>query len=174
MRRGFLRALLASLLVLMVAPTFAPAGSGVAAAAGPASDFTLRDVDGNAVTLSSLKGKVVLLSFWATWCGPCKEEMPHLQQLYTEFKDKGFVVLSISSDDARTASRVKPFILSKGFTFPVLLDKDSSVTGVYNPNKTLPWTVLIDRSFQVSEVHAGFNPGDAEKLRATVLKLLGP
>jgi peroxiredoxin len=142
------------------------------AMAGEASDFTLRDINNQEVQLSDLKGKVVVLSFWATWCAPCKEEMPHLQRMYDKYKDKGFVVLSISSDDARTASRVKPFIRSKGFTFPVLLDKQSKVTTTYNPGKTLPWTVVIDRNFDVAKVHSGYNPGDEEELDEEVVALL--
>ena len=143
-------------------------------AASAASDFTLRSIDGVPVTLSSFRGQVVVLSFWATWCGPCKEEMPHLQAMYKELEAQGFVVLSISTDDARTASQVKPFIRSKGYTFPVLLDSSSSVVGVYNPNKTLPWTVIIDRNGQVVETHAGFNPGDEVKLKEAVQRFLAP
>jgi len=143
-----------------------------AALAGPASEFTLRDINGRQVTLSDYQGQVILLSFWATWCGPCKEEMPHLQDLYTEHRDEGFVVLSISSDDARTASRVKPFIKKNRYDFPVLLDKESTVTGTYNPSKTLPFTVIIDRDFDVAEVHSGYNPGDEVKVRARVEELL--
>lgn len=141
--------------------------------AAPAADFTLRDMNGQAVTLSSLKGKVVILSFWATWCGPCKEEMPHLQALYNEFGSQGLVVLSISIDDARSASQVKPWIMSKGYTFPVLLDRESTAVVQYNPSKSVPFTVVIDRSFQVAETHAGFSPGDETKLRARVMQLLG-
>lgn len=140
--------------------------------ADEASDFTLRDIDNKEVHLADLKGKVVVLSFWATWCGPCKEEMPHLQKMYDKYKEQGFVVLSISSDDARTASRVKPFIRSKGFTFPVLLDKQSAVTGIYNPGKTLPWTVVIGRDFNVAKVHSGYNPGDEEELEHLVKSLV--
>ena len=110
-----------------------------------ATDFSLRDIDGNQVTLSAYEGKVVLMSFWATWCGPCKEEMPHLQKLYDARKDDGFEVLSISTDDARSASKVKPYIKKNGYSFTVLLDKDSSVIGTYNPSKTLPYTVIVDR-----------------------------
>lgn len=170
MLRRFLRALL-----VLVALGGAAAAVGLdapAQAASAASDFTLRDINGNSVSLASLKGKVIIVSFWATWCGPCKEEMPHLQAMYAELADKGLVVLSISSDDARTSSRVKPYIQSKGYTFPVLLDTDSAVTGVYNPNKTLPWTVVIGKDFTVAETHAGYNPGDEVKLREIVLGLL--
>jgi peroxiredoxin len=138
-----------------------------------ASDFTLRDVDGNAVTLSELKGKVVVLSFWATWCGPCKEEMPHMQEMYGRLSEQGLVVLSISTDDARSASKVKPYVKKMGYTFPVLLDRDSTVIGAYNPSKTLPYTVVIDRSQQVVHRVSGYNPGDEVALNTFVTNLVG-
>lgn len=137
-----------------------------------ATPFDLRDINGQKVQLESLRGKVILLSFWATWCAPCKEEMPHLNKLYLKHKDNGFVVLSISSDDARTGSRVKPYIKSKGFSFPVLLDPSSKATTAYNPNKTLPWTVVIDRDFKIAKVHSGFNPGDEKEIEELVEKLV--
>lgn len=141
-------------------------GSGASAWAGEAaSDFTLRDVNGAEHTLSSLKGKVVVMSFWATWCGPCKEEMPHLQAMYTELKDKGLEVLSISTDDARSASRVKPFVAKMGYTFPVLLDRESTVIAAYNPSKTLPYTVVVDRDGNVVRRTSGYNPGDETELK---------
>ena len=143
-----------------------------ALAADKATDFTLRDIDGQSLTLSSLEGNVVLLSFWATWCGPCKEEMPHLQKMYNEKKDDGCLVLSISTDDARSASRVKPYIKKMGYSFRVLLDKESKVIGTYNPAKTLPYTVVIDREGNVAHVASGYNPGDEEKLAELVDALL--
>ncbi|MFT5455223.1 MAG: peroxiredoxin, partial [Myxococcota bacterium] len=146
--------------------------SAPAFAADKATDFTLRDINGKSLTLSSLEGKVVLLSFWATWCGPCKEEMPHLQKMYTEKKDKGFVMLSISTDDARSASRVKPYIMKMGYDFQVLLDKESKVIGTYNPAKTLPYTVVIDRAGNIAHVASGFNPGDEDELEELVSHLL--
>ncbi len=146
--------------------------AGPASAGEVASDFTLRDMDGAAVTLSSLKGKVVILSFWATWCGPCKEEMPHLQKMLAEKKEDGLEILSISTDDARSASRVKPFIKKMGYDFTVLLDRESTVIGTYNPNKTLPYTVVIDRDGQVVRRHSGYNPGDEVELAAFIDGLL--
>lgn len=143
-----------------------------ALAADKATDFTLRDIDGQSLTLSSLEGKVVLLSFWATWCGPCKEEMPHLQKMYTAKKAEGFEVLSISTDDARSASRVKPYIKKMGYDFRVLLDKESKVIGTYNPAKTLPYTVVIDKAGEIAHVASGYNPGDEEKLAELVDQLL--
>lgn len=142
------------------------------AMAAEASPFSLRDINGEKVSLSDYKGKVVLMSFWATWCGPCKEEMPHLQKLYTAKKDEGFVVLSISTDDARSASKVKPWIKKNQYDFPVLLDKESSVIAQYNPSKTLPYTVVVDQKGEIAKVHAGYNPGDEKELEELVLSLL--
>jgi peroxiredoxin len=137
-----------------------------------ATSFSLRDINNKTVSLADYDGQVVLISFWATWCGPCKVEMPHLNKLYNEKKDEGFVVLSISSDDARSASKVKPYIRKMGYTFPVLLDKDSAVTGIYNPLKILPYTVILDRSHNIAKVHSGFNPGEEVEIAHEVTALL--
>ena len=142
-------------------------------AADAAPDFTLRDINGKTVTLSDYKGKVVVMSFWATWCGPCKEEMPHLQQLLNEKKEKGLAVFSVSTDDARTASQVKPYIKRMGYDFTVLLDRSSSVLTQYNPSKTLPFTVIIDQNQNIAKVHSGYNPGDEKELFHFVNGLYG-
>lgn len=143
-----------------------------AQAADKAADFTLRDINGKSVSLSEHKGKVVVLAFWATWCGPCKEEMPHLEKLYQAKKDQGLVVLSINTDDARSASRVKPYIRTNGYTFPVLLDRDATVISTYNPGKTLPYTVVVDRNQEIAKVTTSYNPGDEKALAALVDRLL--
>lgn len=164
---------LSGLVVRALFAMLVAAGPAVAHAAEAASDFTLRDVNGAEKTLSSLKGSVVVLSFWATWCGPCKEEMPHLQAMYTDMKDKGLVVLSISTDDARSASKVKPYVVKMGYSFPVLLDRESTVIGAYNPSKTLPYTVVIDREGNVVRRSSGYNPGDEAELRTFLTGLVG-
>jgi len=147
---------------------------GLPAAAGErATDFTLRDVDGKQVKLSEYKGKVVLLSFWATWCGPCKVEMKHLDEFQRDLRGDGFEVLSISSDDARTASQAKRYVKQKGFSFTALLDTDATVTGTYNPNKTLPYGVLIGRDQTIAKVYSGYNPGDEVRLLADIKDQLG-
>lgn len=137
-----------------------------------AADFTLRDINNKEVSLSDFKGKVVLMSFWATWCGPCKVEMAHLHEMYEELKDDGFVVLSVSSDDARTTSQVKPYIKRKRYNFPVVLDKKSTVTLSYNPTKTLPYSVLVGKDFSVSKRYSGYNPGDEVKVKKDILEEL--
>jgi peroxiredoxin len=149
--------------MLVAAPSFA---------ADTAADFTLRDINGKSVSLSDFKGRAVVVSFWATWCGPCKEEMVHLAEMYNAHEDDGLTVLSISIDDARSASRVKPYIKKMGYTFPVVLDRDSTVIAGYNPAKTLPYTVVLNRNFEVVQKTAGYNPGDEKKLAELVNTLL--
>jgi len=144
------------------------------ALAGDAPDFSLRNTENDDVKLSEFEGQVVLLSFWATWCVPCQVEMPKLQEMHSELADQGFTVLAISTDDSRSKSRVKPMIKSKGYTFPVLYDTDTKVVTQYNPEKTLPYTVLIDREGNVAYKHSGYSEGDEVHLREEVDKLLAP
>ena len=148
-------------------------GAGPAAAAGKvAPAFTLRDIANQSHSLAQYKGKVVLVNFWATWCGPCQVEMPHLQAMADELGPKGLVVIGISADSARDASKVKPLVMSKGLTYPILLDPQTAVVSAYNPTKTLPFNVLIDRLGNIEQVFSGYNPGDEAKLRAATEKLL--
>ena len=146
-------------------------GSG-AIAGEAAPDFTLRDIDGKEVKLSSYKGKVVMVNFWATWCGPCKLEMPYLDKMDRELESKGFEVISISTDDARAASKVKPLIKRGGYGFTVLLDKDTAVVAQYNPAKTLPYNALIGRDGRIHKVYQGYNPGDEVEMLKDVEELL--
>ena len=153
---------------------FVISNMGVASAGGEAApSFSLRDISGKQVSLEDHKGKVVLINFWATWCGPCQTEMPHLQKMYVDLEEKGFVVLSISVDDARNASKVKPLIKRNGYTFPVLLDKDSSVVNQYNPESVLPYNVLIDKEGNVVWRKASYAPGEEVELRHKVEEALG-
>lgn len=160
-----MRLRLLPLLALLLAPV------GLAYA-GAASDFSLRDVNGQSYTLSQYKGKVVLLNFWATWCGPCQVEMPHLQEIYTALSAKGFVVLGISTDDAKLDAQVKPIVKSKGLTYPVLRDPQTTVVSTYNPAKTLPYNVLIDKSGNIVKTYSGYNSGDEKTLQADIEALL--
>ncbi len=165
------RFLLAPILAaaLLLSPTAQAAGE-----VAPA--FSLKNLNPKSeltdVSLEGLRGQVVLLNFWATWCGPCKLEMPHLDAIYKDLKDQGFVVVSVSIDDARDKSQIKPTVMSKKLTFPVVHDQDTSVVSQYNPTKTLPYTVIIDREGRIANVHQGYNPGDEVALRAEVEALL--
>jgi len=89
------------------------------------ADFTLKDLQGKEWTLSQLRGKVVLVNFWATWCAPCRKEMPDLNALYAKFKEKGLVILAISDENP---AKVQPFIAEHNYSFPILLDPGDKVT----------------------------------------------
>jgi peroxiredoxin len=105
------------------------------------ADFTLTDLDRKTWSLSALRGKVVLVNFWATWCPPCRKEMPDLDALYWQFKGKGFVVVAITNEDA---SKVKPFIAQHGYRYPVVLDPGGKVNTLFHVDG-IPKSFVYDR-----------------------------
>lgn len=108
-----------------------------------APEFTLIDLQGRRQSLAEYKGKVILLNFWATWCGPCRVEMPSMETVYRELQNEGFEILAISSDP-QGAVVTRPFSESNDLTFPILHDTEYDVSGVYGV-RTLPMSFLIDR-----------------------------
>jgi len=109
----------------------------------PAPNFQLWDLQGRLVTLSDLRGKVVLLNFWATWCGPCRVEMPAMEELYRTFSRKDFEILAVSTD-AQGVSVTRPFQQEHHLTFPILHDADYRVGLTYGA-RSLPMTFMVDR-----------------------------
>ncbi len=105
------------------------------------ADFTLKDLHGNTWILKDLRGKVVIVNFWATWCPPCRKEMPDLEKLYTRFRDRGLLVLAISDEEA---AKVEPFVAKGGFTFPVLLDPGSKAHEAFDVGG-IPKSFVFDR-----------------------------
>jgi peroxiredoxin len=118
-----------------------------------APNFALKDADGRTVKLSDYKGKVVLLNFWATWCGPCKIEIPWFIDFEQKYKDRGFAVLGVSMDDDGW-SAVKPYIAEKKLNYRVLLGNDT-VGDQYGGVDSLPTTFLLDRNGKVAATHIG-------------------
>jgi len=135
----------------------------------PAPDFTLRSLEGGNLRLAEQRGQVVLVNFWATWCGPCKQEMPHLNRLYDKYRASGFVLLGVNVDEdprqaAGTASKL-------GMHFPVLFDADKSVSRLYDL-QSMPATVLIDRDGRVRYLHRGYRDGLEQSYEKQIRELV--
>lgn len=117
-------------------------------------DFELKDINGKVVTLSDYKGNVILLDFWATWCPPCKIEIPGFIELYNKYKSRGFVVLGVSMDDSSSA--VKPFTQKMKMSYPVLIGTGRSDIEEAFELMGLPTTFLISRDGRICNRHFGF------------------
>ena len=121
-----------------------------------APDFTLRSMEGPNLRLNEQRGRVVMVNFWATWCAPCRQEMPHLNKLYDKYRASGLVLLGVNiDDDARTATDLAAKL---GLKFPVLLDTDKTVSKLYEMG-AMPSTVVIDREGRVRFLHRGYRDG---------------
>lgn len=134
-------------------------------------NFRLDNLSGNVVSLHSYEGKVVLLNFWASWCGPCRSEMPSLESLYKRFRHKGFVVLGVNLQ--QSPGTIKPFVKKFGLTFPVLLDRSGRVALSYAA-RALPTTYLINKKGEVTSrivgAHNWSSPQVSKLIEALVEK----
>lgn len=157
--------------LFLFTPTAAFADDGEDARS-TASDFTLQSLDGETVQLSALRGKVVVISFWATWCAPCLQELPFLNELYLQHQDAGLVVLAVSTDGPESLSDVRRVTRRKRWKFPVLLDAQGTATGLLNPRGNNPFTLFIDRQGRIASTHEGYTPGDEEAYGPLIEKLL--
>ena len=148
------------LLVLVRAPTPGPSA---------APDFVLPDMNGQVVRLSQLRGKVVLLNVWATWCPPCRKEMPTMEVLHQKMKDADFVMLAASQDvDGKNV--VEPYLQERGLTFPVLLDVNGEVGRQYGATG-YPETFIIDRQGIIVHRHIGYNDWSLPNVEAALRRL---
>ena len=134
-----------------------------------APEFTLKDVDGREITLASLRGKAVLLDFWATWCAPCREATPHIQSLHDQYKDKSLVVLGIDTNEP--AETARKYFTDEKYTFANLLGSGSEVIKNYGANG-IPLVILIDKAGVVRYAHRGWSTGT--DLTPEVKKLIEP
>lgn len=123
----------------------------------PAPDFTLKSDSGKNLKLSEHRGEVVLINFWASWCGPCRQEMPLLSELHDKYKSLGFTVLGVNVEQDSAAA--KKLLKEMPVTFPVLFDNDSTVSKQYDVI-AMPSTVLVDRDGNMRYLHKGYKPGE--------------
>ncbi len=128
----------------------------------PAPTATLKTLEGQDFNLKDLKGKVVVLSFWASWCRPCRGEMPELDSVYKDFKDKGVVVVGVNVD--RESAKAKAFLQSHPVTFPIVLDPNALLLGQYDV-ASMPTSFVIDRKGVVRKKTIGYRPEYIQELR---------
>ncbi len=175
---GLVLGLLAGLVAFVGVPTWpraanaaggrtTPAPAPVEGA--PAPDFTLNQLDGSAIRLADLKGQVVLINFWATWCGPCRLEMPDIQKQYDALKDKAFTVLAVNLDEP--ADDVRRYTSDLALTFPVLLDPGAKVNDLYRV-RGYPTTFFVNRDGVIQREHVGIMSDGQLKGYLTELGLL--
>lgn len=136
---------------------------------GPAPQFTLASRSGANVSLAQYKGQVVMLNFWASWCGPCRQEMPLLDSIYKQYHRMGFTLIGVNVEpDSNAANQ---WLKETPVSFPVLYDKESKVSKMYDV-AGMPSTVIIDRTGKVRVLHRGYKPGDENEYLDSIRKLV--
>jgi len=123
---------------------------------GPAPNFALQDESGNVISLDDLKGQVIMINFWASWCGPCRQEMPLLEAIYEKYEPLGFTLLGVNVEENPTDGQA--WLQDRPVSFPVLYDPANGVSKLYDV-VAMPSTVLIDRQGNVRYLHHGYKPG---------------
>jgi len=134
-----------------------------------AKDFTLKALSGENLRLEEMRGDVILINFWASWCGPCRQEMPYLDELQTDFGDLGFTVLGINVEE--NSRHAKDFINEVKVNFPVLFDNKQLVSELYNVD-SMPMTVMVDRHGYQRLIHRGYEEGDEVAYRQVIKELI--
>ncbi|MEL6301982.1 MAG: TlpA disulfide reductase family protein [Pseudomonadota bacterium] len=162
-----MRRVVAAIAGAMLLATVAGASGGLDGKEAP--DFSLQNSAGEQVSLSDLRGEVVMINFWATWCGPCREEMPLLDEMHSRYNRVGFSLLGVNIDD--DPRRAEEMIESLGVTFPVVFDSTKKVSEQYEVN-AMPVTILLDREGVVRYVHHGYKPGYEDKYLEQIRELL--
>lgn len=152
-------------------PSCKPKETPPAVVGNNAPSFTLKDTDGKTVRLSDFSGRVVIIDFWATWCGPCKESTTELEKLHRKYKDRGIVILGISMDSGGDAAqKVKGFAKKNNLTYPMLMDNGKTSTSytVYN----IPVTYVLDGKHVIVSIYKGYMPGLGDRIAGQIEKLL--
>lgn len=156
---------------LVLAAGFVASGAAVpkSTPVEPAPDFTLKSLSGENIRLSELRGNVVMINFWASWCGPCRQEMPLLEQLYQRYNALGFELLGVNVE--QDVDDAKRWLADRPVSFPVLLDPQNELTKIYQV-KAMPSTILVDRDGNVRHLHKGYKPGDENTYQDLVRSLI--
>ncbi len=135
----------------------------------PAPDFTLKSRQGENLRLQDFRGEVVMLNFWASWCGPCRQEMPLMDDIYTRYKDLGFTILAVNVDE--NADEAHRFLDKVPVSYPILYDPESDVSEKYEV-QAMPTTVMIDRDGNARFLHHGYQPGYEDDYEKQVRQLV--
>jgi peroxiredoxin len=158
---GFVRALTLAAVVAV---------SSIAGADAPmAPGFNLPTQTGGTVSLDKLRGQVVMINFWASWCGPCRQEMPLLEAMYQKYSRLGFTLVGVNVDE--NSADAERFLAKVPVSFPVAFDRKSEVSKMYDV-QAMPSSIFIDRKGNVRHLHAGYKPGDEAKYQAELRALL--
>ena len=156
-------------LVLLASVMFFISAAQAAEVQGKAPDFTLKSSSGKNLKLSEHRGEVVLLNFWASWCGPCRKEMPYLEQIQEKYSDYGFTVMGVNVEE--DSSKAKKMLKDIPVSFPILYDTTNSVSKAYKVS-AMPTTVIIDRDGNMRYLHKGYKSGDEATYKQWVKKLI--
>lgn len=155
--------------VLSTLALFANAKSKHVELSEPSKDFILKSNKGKNIRLSDLRGQVVLINFWASWCAPCRQEMPLLDKIYQRYNSAGFELLGVNTDeDQAEADRV---LGKTPVSFPILYDGDNKVSKLYK-NDAMPMSVLVDCDGNMTYLHRGYVPGDEKIYKKRIKQLL--
>jgi peroxiredoxin len=137
--------------------------------APPAPEFRLASRAGGELSLSGLRGQVVMINFWASWCGPCRQEFPALDEMYRKYKPMGFALVGINVESDKTDA--ERFLGMQSVSFPILFDPDNRVSGSYGVS-AMPTTVLVDRKGHLRWLHRAYKPGDEAEYIAQIRAML--
>ena len=136
---------------------------------GKAPDFTLKSRSGENMKLSELRGEVVMINFWASWCAPCRQEMPLLEEIYKKYSDLGFTLLAVNVEE--DSSKAEDLLKDIAVTFPVLFDDTNKVSKLYKV-VAMPSTIIVDRDGNMRYLHRGYLPGYEEEYKKQVSELI--
>lgn len=136
---------------------------------GKAPDFTLKSRDGKNLRLSDYRGQVVMINFWASWCGPCRQEMPLLEDLYKRYSKLGFTIVGVNVDT--DSSKANNYLKDVSVSFPIVYDTGNTVSKSFNVN-AMPTTVIVDRNGNMRFLHQGYKPGYENEYKKQVKQLI--